>query len=77
MITSLFQYAEFFHGKQLNMGSYLKHGAILDYAAKQLIKGYINLDEANEETLTRLDAYGNEISPEAVYDAVNYLREKR
>lgn len=74
MITTLFQYANFWQEQFLKKGEFKTHLEILNYAARKLTEGYSSLEEANEEQNDRLDAWGNQISNWAVFDAVNYLK---
>lgn len=73
-MTSLFDCAEMLQNNCLKEGIFLSHFELLDAAAMHILRGYSSLDEASEENLTRINPYGEGISPDVVFDAVNYIK---
>ena len=73
-IVNLFQYAEIIRDQAWGQANFISHFGALVKASTRLIDGYQDLRDAESETNVRFDAWGFEIDPSAVADAVNFKR---
>jgi len=74
-MKTLFQLAEFYMDKGYTRAEFMSHNFYLVKAAKAVTDGYSDLEEAEQETQTRIDPYGNEIEPSVVNEAARFLSE--
>ena len=73
-MTSIFELAQFLADRDAAKGNFEPAQIYLDRAARQAVAGWTTLEEAEDDPGTRYDAWGNEIQPGVIYDAVRYLR---
>ena len=73
-MTSLFELAAFYAERDANRGNFPPPQVHLKLAAQRAVEGYASLEDADGETGTRFDGYGNEIEMGVIEDAVRYLR---
>ena len=73
-MTSIFELAQFLADRDAAKGNFEPAQTYLDRAARQAVAGWTTLEEAEDDPGTRYDAWGNEIQPGVIYDAVRYLR---
>lgn len=74
-MKTLFELAQCHAERDERQGNFKPPQYYLDVAACKCLEGYSDLAEAEDEELTRYDAYGNEIEPSVVWQAARYLRE--
>ena len=73
-MTSIFELAQFLADRDAAKGNFEPAQTYLDRAARQAVAGWTTLEEAEDDPGTRYDAWGNEIQPGVIFDAVRYLR---
>ena len=73
-MTSIFELAQFLADRAALKGDFEPPQTYLDRAARQAVSGCTTLEEAEDDPGTRYDAWGNEIQPSVIFDAVRYLR---
>lgn len=71
-MNSIFDYANFLFEQDVKRGNYKPATTYVELAIDNILSGYSSLEEANEESNTRIDPWGNEISPLMVHEAAMF-----
>lgn len=77
LIKSLFDHASVIQDQLYTRAEFPTHFEILKISANKLIEGYSDLNDAESETLIRFSPEGFEIHPDAIADAVKFLRDNK